>query len=401
MDIASSWSTATETRAAFDEAMSKLIGRIGEYPRYLMVYFTEKYPAEELLEALAALPSSVKVHGTTSCLGVMTEEGLHSEDGRALGLLGIRDEGGTYGVGAAPLGSDPRAAARTALAAALTDSGRPGELPDIVWLNAAPGHEEEVLKGIGDMLGPNVPVVGGSAADNRVAGGWRLVTRAGVFTDAVVVSVLMPALRLSSSFQSGYLPTVMSGIVTSATGRIVHAIDGRPAAEVYRQWTGSLLDGVSAAGGNVLSLTTLAPLGRVVGKVGGVPLYTLSHPDALLPDGSLSLFAEVAEGEEVVLMTGSKQSLVARAGRVAAVAVELGGIAADDIRGAVVVYCAGCMLTVQDRMADVVAELNDALHGRPFIGIFTFGEQGCLLDGHASHGNLMISALVFAKSAMI
>ncbi|MBK7285285.1 MAG: hypothetical protein IPI83_14040, partial [Sphingomonadales bacterium] len=71
---------------------------------------------------------------------------------------------------------------------ALTDSGRPEELPGIVWLNAAPGREEEVLKGIVDILGPNVPVLGGSAADNRVAGNWCLLTRAaGVFTDAAVV----------------------------------------------------------------------------------------------------------------------------------------------------------------------------------------------------------------------
>jgi hypothetical protein len=82
---------------------------------------------------------------------------------------------------------------------------------------------------------------------------------------------------------------------------------------------------------------------------------------------------------------------------VAKAAVDRGGFAADAILGAVVVYCAGCMMTVQDRLPDVVAELNNSLGGKPFIGIFTFGEQGCLLDGHASHGNLMISSLVFAE----
>lgn len=397
MDIATSWSTATTSRAAFDAAMAGLIARLGGHPDYLLVYFTECYPAGELLAALAVLPSAVRVHGCTSCLGVMTEDGMHSEDGRALAMLGIRDAGGAYGVGASALGSDPRAAARSALEAALADSGRPGELPDIVWLNAAPGHEEEVLKGIGDLVGPNVPVVGGSAADNRVAGGWRLLTRDCAAGDAVVVSALMPAPRVSSSFQSGYLPTARSGVVTSATGRIVHTIAGRPAAEIYREWTGKLLDEVPATGGNILALTTLAPLGRTLGKVGRVPFYTLSHPDALLADGSLSLFTEVAVGEELVLMSGSTASLVARAGRVAKAAIDLGGFAADSILGAVVVYCAGCMMTVQDRLPDVVAELNAALGHRPFIGIFTFGEQGCLLAGRASHGNLMISSLVFAE----
>lgn len=397
MNIATSWSTATQTQAAFDEALASLLTRIGSYPDYLLIYFTEGYAAAELHAALAALPSSVKVQGCTSCLGVMTEEGMHGEDGRALAMLGIRDEGGAYGVGLSPMGSDPHAAASVALAAALADSGRPGELPDIVWLNATPGSEEAVLKGISDMVGPKVPVVGGSAADNSVSGAWQLLTRQCVSSDAVLVSVMMPALRVSSSFQSGYLPTAHSGVVTSTTGRIVHTIGDRPAAEVYREWTGGLLDGIPAAGGNILALTTLTPLGRMLGKVGEVPFYTLSHPDALLPDGSLSLFSEVLAGEELVLMTGSKASLVARAGRVAKAAVDLGSFAADTIRGAVVVYCAGCMMTVQDRLPDVVAELNAALGGKPFIGIFTFGEQGCLLDDYPSHGNLMISSLVFAE----
>lgn len=397
MHIATSWSTATGSRAAFDEAIASLIARLGNHPDYLLIYFTENYPAEELVAALAALPPSVKIQGCTSCLGVMTEEGLHSEDGRALAMLGIRDEGGAYGVGAAPMGNDPRAAASAALQAALADSGRPGELPDIVWVNASPGREEFVLKGISDLVGMNVPVLGGSAADNQVAGGWQLLTRTYHASDAVVVSVMMPALHVSSSFQCGYLPTSRSGVVTSATGRIVHTIADRPAAEVYREWTDDLLDAVPATGGSILALSTLTPLGRMLGKVGEVPLYTLSHPDALLPDGSLSLFAEVAEGEELVLMTGSKTSLISRAGRVAKAAVERGGFAADEILGAVVVYCAGCMMTVQDRIPDVVEELNTSLGGKPFIGIFTFGEQGCLLDGHPSHGNLMISSLVFAE----
>lgn len=396
MQIATSWSTSTGTRDAFDEAKASLIARLGNHPDYLLIYFTENYPAEELLAALAVLPPSIKIQGCTSSLGVMTEEGLHSEDGRALAMLGIRDEGGAYGVGAAPMGNDPRAAARAALQAALADSGRPGELPDIVWVNASPGREEDVLKGISDLVGMNVPVLGGSAADNHVTGEWQLLTRTYHASDAVVVSVMMPALHVSSSFQCGYLPTSRSGIVTSATGRIVHAIGGRAAAEVYREWTDGLLDAVPATGGNILALSTLAPLGRMLGKVGEVPLYTLSHPDALLPDGSLSLFAEVAEGVELVLMTGSKTSLISRAGRVAKAAVDRGGFAADAILGAVVVYCAGCMMTVQDRIPDVVAELNTSLGGKPFIGIFTFGEQGCLLDGHPSHGNLMISSLVFA-----
>jgi hypothetical protein len=53
------------------------------------------------------------------------------------------------------------------------------------------------------------------------------------------------------------------------------------------------------------------------------------------------------------------------------------------------------MLTVTDRMDDVASELVEALGGRPFLGTFTFGEQGCFLGGENRHGNLMFSTVVF------
>lgn len=397
MRIATSWSTSADGNSAFNDAFADLVAKLGDRPSHVLLYFTEGYRAESLLEEIKRLPAGIKVHGGTSCRAVMTEEGMHCEDGRALALFGIRDPDGAFGVGAAPLGDATRQAAQQALHAALADAGRPGELPALIWMNAAPGNEEQVLAGIADLVGTGVPVLGGSVADDAVAGRWRLLTRDTVFSDGVVISVLFPTLRTSYSFQSGYAPVPPGGTVTSATGRVVHSIDGRPAAEIYRAWTGSLLDDVPASGGNVLALTTLAPLGRLVGRIGEFAYYTLCHPNEILADGSMSLFAELGTDEQLFLMSGSKESLISRAGRVMQAAIDLERLQADQVMGAVVVYCAGCMLTVQDRMDEVAKSLDETLRRKPFIGIFTFGEQGCLLEGQATHGNLMISSLVFAE----
>ena len=67
------------------------------------------------------------------------------------------------------------------------------------------------------------------------------------------------------------------------------------------------------------------------------------------------------------------------------------------IAGALVVYCAGCMLTVQDDMARVADVIAEALGEAPFLGTFTFGEQGCFVGGENHHGNLMISVVVFQR----
>jgi hypothetical protein len=397
MRVASAWSTAPNATDALTEALASLTGKLGGHPTFLFVHFTERYSAELIRHTLQRLPPETKVHGCTSCVGVMTEQGFHSESGRALGLFGVLDPAGSYGVGASRQGETARQAASAALNAALANAGRPGELPHLIWLTAAPGNEEKILKGIQDVVGPDVPVMGGSAADNEVKGNWSLVTRDAVYDDAVLISVAFPSFSLSHSFQSGYSPTHHRGIVTSATGRIVHKIDQRPAREVYNAWTGGLLNDIPASGGNILSMTTLAPLGQVVGKVGEVSYYSLSHPNAVLENGSLSLFTEVAEGQEVFLMSGSKESMISRAGRVAETAIELEDVSPSAVDGAVVVYCAGCMLTVQSQMPAVVQTLNKTLRGKPFLGIFTFGEQGCLLGGKVSHGNLMISALIFSE----
>ena len=92
---------------------------------------------------------------------------------------------------------------------------------------------------------------------------------------------------------------------------------------------------------------------------------------------------------------GTADSLVSRAGRVATSALRSGGIDASSVAGGLVVYCAGCMLAVQEEMDGVVQQMRAALGDAPFLGTFTFGEQGCFVGGDNYHGNLMISVVVF------
>jgi hypothetical protein len=142
--------------------------------------------------------------------------------------------------------------------------------------------------------------------------------------------------------------------------------------------------------------TGLHPLGRIVGAIGGVPYFQLSHPDSVTPEKGMTLFTDVALGEEVFLMQGNPESLVTRAGRLARSVSQSGAAEHAIVAGAMVIYCAGCMLTIRERMPDVVASLRAGLgEGVPFLGAFTFGEQGCFLGGENRHGNLMISLMVF------
>ncbi len=213
----------------------------------------------------------------------------------------------------------------------------------------------------------------------------------------MVITVLFPSTQISYAFHSGYDPSNITGLVTRCEGRTLLEIDGRPAAEVYNEWTGGAVAEMLPDGGNVLALTTLFPLGRVVGEVGGLPYYKLSHPDSVTAEGGLTLFSNIEEGDRLTLMTGSVESLVERAGRVTKAAVDAGDFSEEQIVGGLAIYCAGCMLTVEPKMDEVSGFIRQALNDQPFVGVFTFGEQGCFVGNDNAHGNLMISIVAFSN----
>jgi len=336
------------------------------------------------------------LHGATSCLGVMNQSGPHIAGG--LGAFAIWDADGDFGTALRPIADDPRAAATAATNAALMQADRPGEAPDVIWLSCSPGAEEEIVAGIEDVVGTDVPILGGSAADDTVEGHWQVFDAEDAEGNGVIVSVLFPSTPISFAYHNGYAPTQHQGVVTKTDGRLLLEIDNRPAADVYREWTsGTLIPAEVTERTAILSESTLFPLGRHLDDVSGVPFYLLFHPAGLRPDGTLELFADAQVGDTLTLMQGDTAQLTQRAGKVATLAMQSGDIAKPDIAGALMVYCGGCMLAVKDHLSDVSDGVVEALPNVPFLGVYTFGEQGMVMGGRNRHGNLMISAIVFAS----
>ena len=375
-------------------ALAEELGQGGATrPDFLAIHFGVGLDAAALQGAALETFGAGPLHGGSSCLGIMGAKGADI-GGAGIGALAIWDADGSFGTASADLGDDAAAAAATAAEAALMAAGRPGEMPDLVWLTVAPGREEQVLAGLRTVVGPTTLIVGGSSADNDVSGAWAQFGPDAVHADGVVVSVLFPSASVASAYQSGYVPTGASGMVTAVSGRSLQQIDGRPAAWVYGEWTAGAMKPADTETRSILADSTLWPLGRVTHHVAEVPFHLLVHPAASHPDGSLDLFADVEVGDRLWQMQGSAESLVSRAGRVAAQArAEIGG----DVSGALVVYCAGCMLAVRDRIDEVRAGITSALGDAPWIGVYTFGEQGAAAGDASRHGNLMISCTVFAE----
>lgn len=395
MDIATGCSKKSNEAEAVQEAFAQLTEKMG-IPSFLFVLSTVTYNNKMIMHELNALMGNTKLIGGTSCIGLFTERGYCSENNRALGLFGIRDDTGCFGIAALSLSDNPLTDGQDVIRKALNDAGRPGELPTMILLTSAPGHEEELINGIMRVVGVDVPIFGGTSADNTISGLWQQFCGEEIYQDGIAVAVIYASQAIGYAFHNGYIPTEQAGIVTKTTGRIVNTIDNKPAAELYNQWSEGMIQSALGTESNILVLSTFHPLGREVGKIGTIPYYNLSHPNEIFADGSMSFFSSLQVDDRVVFMEGTKESLKIRIKRVIHLAKENyfhnGG---QKPKGAFIVYCAGCFLAIQDEIKDVIDNVYFELPTEPFLGMLSFGEQGCLFGGENRHGNLMISAIIF------
>lgn len=398
MQIATSETAGHDTRTAIRSVLTGLVSRQGRAPDFLSLHYSANHDAGLLRQAVAGLCPGTAFIGASSCLGIMTEKSLMIGEEGGIGAFAIWDKNGDFGSASSQLGTDPAADAARIARIALERAGRPGEMPDLAWISAAPGCEEEVLRGLREVLGDRTVIVGGSSADNEVAGGWSQFGPDSVHSNGLALCVVFSSGFVSSVYHSGYVETGHKGRVTRIEGRRLFEIDGRPAAEVYSEWTGlTLPEARGAAPVPILPETTFFPLGHETGMIASLPFHLLVHPAAVWPDGSFDLFAQLSEGEEICSMRGTAGSLIARAGRLAELVSSSLSAQNAALRGALIVYCGGCMLGVREEMEQVRQGILAQMGGQPFLGTFSFGEQGKVRGSGTRHGNLMISCTGFAN----
>lgn len=393
------WSVKNEAAEAVAEAVSIIKERLGtESPDYVILFSTVGYDSEEVLRAVRQhLGSDCQIYGGTSCVGVLTKDGFHIGETGSLALLAISSPRISFGVGGADMKLLPaREAGNRAILTAMTNAKREGELPQLVLLTSSPGEEEEVLLGIEDVIGKDIPIIGGSSADNDISGQWKQFANDKVYSQGVTLTAIYTDLKIGWAYESGYLRSENEGIITKAESRIIYEIEHQPAAEIYNEWLGGALGEKLKTGGSILSETTFFPLAKVIRGRGGEVHYLSIHPLSInLPEKSLTMFANVEEGDELLLLRGNWELLLNWAQTTPRKA--LANLLREKASFGIFTYCGGTMLAIpEEERPKLPLLINGELKGVPFIGTFTFGEQGFLSGVGNRHGNLVNSMIVFS-----
>ncbi|MFW6147704.1 MAG: FIST signal transduction protein [Thermodesulfobacteriota bacterium] len=397
------WSVNNNEKHAVKEAVM-MMHRSVQKPELVIAYCTVGYDVKSIQRNLREeLGESASIFGLTSCWGVISTDGIHVGEKGSLAILGLSSSISDFGVSGRKTNNakELENKAAEALKEAISKAGKPeNSQPDIVIMASSAGIEEAVLEEIKDIVGSNVPVYGGTAADNTISGNWKVFNNDEVYSSGFSLVAVFTELKVGHAFHSGYLGSEKSGIATkvkNTEGRMLLEIDGSPAAEIYNEWAYNRFGKQLKEGGSILRPASFCPIAKSV-TVDGSAHYIGVHPSGIKPqDKSLQLFANVKEGTRLYFTEGTPDSLIYRPKTISRRALVHGRIKKGDISSALFVYCAGTMLAVQDRITEIVPLINDVIGNVPYIGAFTFGEQGNIKGYGNFHGNLMSSMVAIGS----
>ncbi len=388
----------TETEAV-EEAVSMIKAKLAE-PDYVLLFSTVGYDSEKVLREVNKLLPKTKVYGSTSMLSVLTKDGWHQGGKGSLAMMAVSSPKIVFGVGGANLNDYAliKDAGKTAIQNAIKNIGKEGEYPQLVLMTSAPGNEEAIIKGIEEVIGWGIPIIGGSSADNDISGKWKQFVNDKVYSNGVSLTAIFTDLKIGYFYEAGYETRKEKGIIIKAEGRVIYEINNRPAAEVYNEWCNGCVAEKFETGGSVLSETTLWPLAKII-KAGTETYYLSIHPLSIdAKDKRLTIFANVMSGDNILLMHGDWQLLLNRAKTTPQKALLNKDIKKGESIFGIYTFCAGTVLAIpseeRPRMPSLISEtIGESV---PFIGTFTFGEQGPLgIINH--HGNLINSIILFSE----
>lgn len=346
------------------------------------VYGSCDYDMEEMLTGVAEELPNVPIIGNTSFTGVITPQGFVGSENGFVGVMAIADPSLSVGVASTKRGSSPFEDGKAIALKAMKNAGKTTS-PKFFCMAASPAEEEFYLKGISSVIG-RVPFFGGSAADNSIAGNWKLYTNGNIISDGAAVAFFYGDTDIENLFTGVYKETDDFGVITKVNGnRTLVEIDGVPAVKKYAEWTGLPLD--SLMGGNLLVTTITSPLG-VKDRLGD--LVAIRHPMNGNDDFSMAIGNNLAEKTCIIRMEASVDELIASTG-----ATLKALIAKMEKKPAAfhLVHCGGRRAGIGDRIDEVAAQIKEAAGDIPYIVEFTFGEYGYESDNNNTCGGLMLS----------
>lgn len=363
-------SSSEATKEAVAEAVKKATESISGTPSIAFVSCTVSRNVEEVREEFSK-QLNCPISGITSSGGLLAK---NESIGNAVGcLLVSSSKKGSFEV------------SYDAESGEAAVKGLKGKMakPQVILMFSTPGAEEGIIGNIKDVF-PGVPVYGGTAADDKLAGDWRVMN--GDTSSATGVSLvgIGSGVKVGASMLGPYTETDKKVVATKTEGRRVFEIDGKPAADWAFEWLGDGIKEQYKEGGLILPQTAQNPLG--IKQASGE--YVTNHLAAFGgKDKFIDFFAPIPEGSELVVMDsgdGPSTGYGAAFEQAYDTAVAQGSMEGSSPAAGLLVFCGGMAIAVGDKMNQGLSHdgFVSKIDGLPMLGTTCFGEQGNLPEAN-------------------
>ena len=345
----------------------------------------------KLMEGAKSILGDVPIIGCTSSAALCTQDGYLNKETGYSGMMLFGGDLEVVTAGSKKTDETPREIGRRIAKEAISKLQGKDLEPDYFFMSASPANEEEYMKGIEDIIG-DVPVFGGSAADNTVEGKWSILNDGEAFADGCVIAIFYTNGEMKNLYTGAYHETENAGIITKVEGRrTLVEIDHEPALKKYAEWTGQNVNDIM--GGNLLTATITAPLGvkDPIGKV-----TAIRHPMAGNDDYSMNIGADLVTNTAVIQMENTPEGILKANAETVAKVSELMN---TDINSYFLIHCGGRRLglAIAGIEEKIYPEIKKAIPDKEFLMVFTFGEYG--RGDHSSNtvGGLSLSFTAVGK----
>lgn len=348
--------------------------------KLLLGFCCDAYDAEAVLAAAKGIAGEAIVAGCSTA-GEISGGGAgdHGIVITALGGAGIEVE-----AAAGTAASKNLRGAGAAAASCLAQLPEAGNRMLMLLTDARSGDQAEVIRGVHEVVGSGVPLIGGCAGDGvRMAGTFQLLGES-TLRDSVVGVGISSNGPIGLGWSHGWMPIGDPILITESAGNRVEAIDDVPALDAYLNH----FDAPSEVWEDGAAFTRWArvhPLGLGRRRQGQQPVRCVQEAD--FASRALVCTAEVPRGGLAWFMRGDADSVLASTRDACSSAIEaLGG---TEPLGLIAFNCIGRRGILGDRgIAEEVRILKGVAKG-PVAGFYTHGEIARTRGVNAVHSQTL------------
>ncbi|WCB96666.1 hypothetical protein DSM104299_05431 [Baekduia alba] len=319
----------------------------------LIVFASGRYDLRPLAAEVSDVAAGIPVVGCSSA-GEIDASGAGRD---SVVVLALGGDGFSFSATAVSAAEDARDAG--ARAAACVGDVADREHRVLMLLTDGPAEAQtDVVRGAYSVAGAGVPLVGGLGGTPEPGGRPALIYGGAILTGAVVGVAIGSDAPIGVGVRHGWRPVGDPMLITRALPDRLLELDGRPAAEVYRERLG---------GRQPYAVTLMHPLG-LERRGGEAHVRFVVDDDA--PDGSLD--AAIPAGSMVWVMEADRDDV--RAATDAACREALDALGDEPAQALIVFDCDARMQSLgadaERDVAQIVAHAGDATVG----GLYTWGE---------------------------